>query len=189
MRFIQRMINNNILNGVVNFVLFHLDIIGFGVYISFWRKQTKRRSICLYSKSEDLFVSYEYGYWLYWDLLPRMVNYHNSRSRRKKESSLVFFSFFKGGGGELILLQENQSENQGQPVKPHYGSCERNHYTVDSQFEKNVNEAKGKKYLKQSLAEAVLAANTSIRVKTGFLPAQVLFQQTAITTHAHENNR
>ena len=47
---------------------------------------------------------------------------------------------------------------------------------MDSQFEKNVNEAKGKKYLKQSLAEAVLAANTNIRVKTGFTPAQVLFQ-------------
>ena len=37
---------------------------------------------------------------LYWDLLPRMVDYHNSRSRRKKSLLLVFY----GGGGELILL-------------------------------------------------------------------------------------
>ena len=54
------------------------------------------------------------------------------------------------------------------------GSCEGNHYTVDRQFEKNVNDAKGTKTLKQSFAEAVFAANTNIRVRKGFSPTQVL---------------
>ena len=48
-------------------------------------------------------------------------------------------------------------------ISPHRnGSCERNHYTVERQFEKNVNKAKVKKSLKQSMAEEVFAANTNI---------------------------
>ena len=60
------------------------------------------------------------------------------------------------------------------------GSFERNQYMVDSQFEKSVNEAKGKKSLKQSLAEAVFAASTNIRVNTGFSPHQGLFARQPI---------
>ena len=58
-------------------------------------------------------------------------------------------------------------------TKPHSdGSCEKNHYTLDRQFEKNYNEAKGHKSTRQSLAEAVFAAN-NIRLHSGFSLLQV----------------
>ena len=65
------------------------------------------------------------------------------------------------------------------------GSHERNHYTMDRQFKKKVSNAKGKKSLKQSLAEMVFVANTNIRVRTGFSPTHVLFGRTYPTFSSH----
>ena len=65
------------------------------------------------------------------------------------------------------------------------GSHERNHYTMDRQFKKKVSNAKGKKSLKQSLAEMVFVANTNIRVRTGFSPTHVLFGRTYPTSSSH----
>ena len=57
------------------------------------------------------------------------------------------------------------------------GSCERNHWTVDRNFEKSVKDTKGKVDLQRCLAQAIFSTNNSPK-DSDFSPSQILLDYT-----------